>query len=870
MTILQEIQKWSVGLPAWQRDAIARLFAKGALDQSDEDDIYALLKAEHGIPDPKGRVAGALDASQVAAPVVDGKMIQIVALRDLKHVNALAEDQKLPFAPVGLTVIYGDNGSGKSGYSRVLKKACRARDQSEPIHPDARLPLEKTGTAEATFDVLIDGQAREFKWVAGKAAPEELSSMAIFDAHCARAYLDEEGDFSYSPYGFDILGGLAKLCARMKQLADAEYANVAPSTAAFSHLAGPETAVGKAISSLSAKTKPQDISTLATLTDAETERHATLDKTLKEGNPKEKATLLKQRANRFEGLADRLEDKAAIVSDEARDSLKDAIAASIAAKQAAELAAKTFKETPGFLPGTGGEAWQALFEAARAYAAESHQHAIFPDLATDDQCPLCQQPLGDGATRLVAFDAFINDAAEKTARERKAKAVAEYNAIVRADLSIGFDQSLKDELLAADNDTALACESFGKALPARVALVKAASAPNGDWNAVTALPENPAGELRTMVAALRSEADALEKAIDEKSRAALVSEFQEYDARVKLASVQAAVLAAIEAYVLQTKLSKCSGATKTTVISNKATELSEKVISKDLETALNEEFRCLNVRDLHVCLKPFSVKGKTFYKLALELPGQQRPITVLSEGEQRAIALASFLAEANISGGRGGVAFDDPVSSLDHKRRWHVAKRLAEEAANRQVVIFTHDLYFLCILQQEAKQIGVEMSPLTIRRTSGGFGICSDSLPFDGATCTKRVSMLRTMQVDAARAAKSGDDDVAAKMTRNVYALLRQTWERGIEEVLFAGTVMRFSEGVSTQMLKEVEVRDDDYRAVTAGMTKCSKFSGHDGAAPANVPTPPPEDLLADIEAFEVWRKGVMDRKKDVRDRRRQ
>lgn len=870
MTILQEIQKWSAQLPAWQRDAVARLFAKGSLGQPDEEDIYALLKAENGIPDPKGRVAGALNASQVAAPAADGKLVQLVALRDLKHVNALAGNQKLQFSPAGLTVIYGDNGSGKSGYSRVLKRACRARDQSEAIHPDARLPTEQTGKAEATFDVLIDGQSAELKWTDGVVSPEDLSSMAIFDTHCARAYLDEEGDFSYSPYGFDILGGLAKLCARMKQLVDAEYAASAPITAAFSHLSNQETTVGKALSGISAKTKPQDIESLAKLSEDDIGRHATLDKTLKEGNPKEKAALFRQRANRFESLATHLEGKAAIVSDDARDSLKAVIAASNAAKQAAELAAKNFKETPGFLPATGGEAWQTLFEAARTYAAESHVHAVFPNLLPEDQCPLCQQPLADGAARLVAFDAFINDAAEKTAREKKAKAVADYNAIVKADLSIGFDKALKEELQAADKELADACESFGKALTERTVLIKVACAPEGNWNAVTALPENPAAELRAMVAALRAEADTLDKATDEKARAALVSELKELDAQVNLAPVKEAVLAAIAAHILQARLTKCASATKTTAISNKATELSEKVISKDLETALNDEFRRLNVRNLHVFLKPFSVKGKTFYKLALELPGQQRPMTILSEGEQRAIALASFLAEAKLSGGRGGVAFDDPVSSLDHKRRWHVAQRLAEEAAKRQVIIFTHDLYFLCILQQEAKQIGVEMVTLSIKRTSDGFGICSESLPFAGATCSKRVGMLRSMHTEVARFAKAGDDDVASKMTRDAYALLRETWERGVEEVLFSGTIMRFSEGVSTQMLKEVEVSDDDYHAVTGGMTKCSKFSGHDGAASANVPTPPPDDLQADIDAFETWRKRVVNRQKDIRERRKQ
>ena len=50
MSILQEILTWSESLPAWQSDAIARLFAKGAIADADLQDLFALLKAEHGIP----------------------------------------------------------------------------------------------------------------------------------------------------------------------------------------------------------------------------------------------------------------------------------------------------------------------------------------------------------------------------------------------------------------------------------------------------------------------------------------------------------------------------------------------------------------------------------------------------------------------------------------------------------------------------------------------------------------------------------------------------------------------------------------------------------------------------------------------------
>jgi len=215
MTILQEILTWSQTLPAWQSDAIARLFIRQNLAQTDLDDLYALLKAEHGIPDPKGRSAKRLKADQIPSAPSPTSHIELLAIKDLRYVNAIAENQRLPFGPKGLTVIYGDNGSGKSGYSRVLKRACRARDQSEPIHPKATLPAGQVGTAQATFEISVNGAPTEVEWKDGETAPKALSTIAIFDTRCARAYLDAEDDFAYVPYGLDILKGLAQTCNQL-------------------------------------------------------------------------------------------------------------------------------------------------------------------------------------------------------------------------------------------------------------------------------------------------------------------------------------------------------------------------------------------------------------------------------------------------------------------------------------------------------------------------------------------------------------------------------------------------------------------------------------------------------------------------------
>lgn len=353
MTILQEIQKWSQHLPAWQQDAIARLFNKGSLDSADYDDLYAILKVAHGIADPKGRTATILAAGQVSAVQPAGSIVRLAAIKNLRHVNAQAENQTLAFQSDGLTVIYGDNGSGKSGYSRVLKRACRARDQSESILPDAKLAPGKVGKPEAEFDLLIDGKAVEAKWADGMLAPDHLSSFSIFDARCARACLDTEDDFAYIPYGLDILEGLAKACAKLKTMLDDETKKSGINSTIYAHLANATTAVGKLITQLSAKTKPADVEALSTLSNEDLAKRLVIEASLKEGSPKEKAQQLTLRSGRFAKLAKRCSEKLALVNEAETIKLHGLIDESKTARTAADLAANQFKHTPGQLPGTG-------------------------------------------------------------------------------------------------------------------------------------------------------------------------------------------------------------------------------------------------------------------------------------------------------------------------------------------------------------------------------------------------------------------------------------------------------------------------------------------------------------------------------------
>src|SRR5262249_42464457 len=116
---IEQIVEWSTSAPTWQRDALRRLVEKGSLDPGDIDALTALCRSDPGVD------ATPIECGHIRDAAASTKTVYLQAVRDVRHVNALAEGERLTFDRIGVTMIYGDNGAGKSGYARVLKKACR-------------------------------------------------------------------------------------------------------------------------------------------------------------------------------------------------------------------------------------------------------------------------------------------------------------------------------------------------------------------------------------------------------------------------------------------------------------------------------------------------------------------------------------------------------------------------------------------------------------------------------------------------------------------------------------------------------------------------------------------------------------------------
>ncbi len=869
MALLDDILAWTISdLSLWQRDAERRLFQKEAgLSVQDYDELYVLLRAAHGLPNPLNLQPVPLAAEHLPAKLASVATVVLKAMRDLRHVNRIAQGQTLPFSPTGITVIYGGNGTGKSGYSRVLKHACRARDQAEPIHADATDPNAQASTPKATFDIEIGGIAKSVNWSRGGVPPDELSTIAVFDCHCARAYLSE-GEAAYRPYGLDVVENLAnKVLPELSRKLDQEIAGVNVDVEPFKHLLG-ETVVGKLIVTIGDKTDPAKVKELATLNKEQSERILELDKALMETNPKAKAKDLRLSAERLKGLAARVGSALAWVGQRAVERLKDLDESSATAIQAEKIAAEQFRSGGELLPGTGDLVWKALFDAARKYSLEvAYPEHEFPHVDVGARCLLCQQPVNNVAERLKRFEQFVKEDAAKVAAERRKQVEAAKKKIEAANVSVGLDKGLADELDSLDETLAQTTRDFEIAIALRrgwmLEAVKSHSLAN-----IPALAENPRRRLRDLAARQFKTARTLEKAADEAKSKALKIERDELRARQNLGTSMNAVLALIERMKLNSALESCKKDLKTRPISDKAKEFASNATTAALKTALDGEFKVLGIGHIGTKLKGRIDKGKMKYQLLLDLPVSNRLEEILSEGEQRAIAIGSFLAELHLANHSGGIVFDDPVSSLDHWRRRHVARRFVEEAKQRQVVVLTHDTAFLGELRDAIDQLGVVNAMHNLECRNDRPGHVSEGLPWEHQGYKERIDTLEKAQkVFEKKPWPAYPSKAESAEMRQQYDQFRATVERVIQDVVFNGVVKRYRDWIRVDSLGDVVGFEDAEHKAIAQLHKrcCDVVDAHDPSSAKNAAVPTALELGQDLSDLQAVIKSIQDRRKNAK-----
>lgn len=213
--VFADLLTWSNDCPTWQRDALRRLCTQEKLELLDQAELLAICKGS--------AEAQPLTAAHIRDSSSSGADVSLSALYALEHVNALATGERLTFSKTGLTVIYGDNGAGKSSYARVLKQACRARSpKGDTIL--SNIYAASTGVPTASIDFHVGGQKRKSQWMQGSGAEAALSAVSIFDSRTANVHVENTNDLAYTPLPLTVLAALAQTCQDLKSKLAAEVA----------------------------------------------------------------------------------------------------------------------------------------------------------------------------------------------------------------------------------------------------------------------------------------------------------------------------------------------------------------------------------------------------------------------------------------------------------------------------------------------------------------------------------------------------------------------------------------------------------------------------------------------------------------------
>ena len=117
----------------WWRHAIRLSAEKGELGGDDLQLLFTIAKMEHGLETQDESYLDYIAPLDLTGFGEEGQAVTLKSIGKVNHVSALVSDALLEFKTEGLTAVYGDNGSGKSSYAKILKNACLTRGDTPKI-----------------------------------------------------------------------------------------------------------------------------------------------------------------------------------------------------------------------------------------------------------------------------------------------------------------------------------------------------------------------------------------------------------------------------------------------------------------------------------------------------------------------------------------------------------------------------------------------------------------------------------------------------------------------------------------------------------------------------------------------------------------
>jgi len=846
MTPIEQIAQWIEDKPIWWKHTVSLALTHGELKQSHLDEVYCVARVAHLIVPPALESVATQASVDFTGFTHESEAVDLIELSGVKGVGILAENQSLNFSGSSLFIVYGDNGAGKSSYSSILKSACLTR--GDPPQILGNVFSAQNPQPEADITVGISGNTKTLRWSQSAKVDETLKAIRVFDSSSAHHYVNKEDSLGFKPVGLNLLTELTKAISQVKARVDEDVIpgnglatltklNSTSPTAFF-------------VNNLSAKSD-----------EAQLEQHFVSPQELERIEPlrfeiskdkmktaETKKSSLNQQKELLTPLFNISSDILRYLGDKAFDRLRQ-LQSDYSQKQrkADELKAATLKNLP--LDTVAGVSWQTMWNAAKNFIDQEPKSTNFPPVE-GDTCPLCLQDIsGSSAEKLKSLSKFLADCATTEANEA-------FKLVNNAVTKISSQSPSLDEHKAALIELEKLLPGSEKRFKLLFQQLNSRKPqflnPTSLAESIDVLDVTVLNDLKQLIESIASQHSNI------KSDADLLTLIQNKEAVLRhledkkfVIENRESIESNIRRYKVIAKMEALGRECNTRPVSTLASQIYQDRAITPLLEAFSKELKQFGFIRFSVKAKTRNRAGNQQLKLVIEEGGEPLVSRIASEGEQRCIAIAAFLAEMKADNRKSAVIFDDPVNSLSHQWRSRVAERLVLESLERQVIIFTHDIVFYKLLLEAAERLDANHDTSALERSRQNLaGIVSESAPWEALTTSKRLKALNAELQDLKKIDQKGTDAEFRRASREFYGRLRESWERLIEEKLLNKVVNRFERGIQTQRLRRLtDITDADIAKVDMAMTKCSTyFTGHDSAPAMGDPNPTIEEIVADLK----------------------
>lgn len=839
-TVWGALQSWAATLPPWARYILTVAVNHGRLTDQQVANAYTLFLVANRL-EPQNQASGVAIPNFATRPSDStDERVLLERVDGIRGVNAIAPGAGLTFGPK-LTIVFGRNGVGKSGFARLFGNACFSR-QPVSILSDIYAEGQRT-PADATFHVSVGGRTAVPIRFGSDSDHSSLKRLSVFDAGVARHHITQSSAFEFKPAGFDVFPEMTRVYAALVSRLDSDIAKrCRPNTFPQAFLGGGSpTAVHDAVSRLGPQTDLDEVRRLATYGQAESARLTELDAqlvALKANSPKDLLTGLSQAVVDIGNLRSQLSALGAVFSSAEVSRRKRLIDdAREKSASASALGSDHFKRP--FFRAIGTAQWEAFASAAHGLARQEDPE--YP--RTTDRCLLCERPFDDEArSHVEALLRFVESDARRTAAAAIELLVREQARLKELDLAVFAPNTRVHGHVSrlsptAEQEVTAAFETLAQARVSGVADLSTLSATEQAVDVQVSVDA-----LDVVIGTAKADIARLQATDVEASIASLGQERRVLRHRQVLSQQ----LAQIEKFVEDAKWARLAESARaslgTRAITDKEKELFGRIIGDSYRKRLVSECEEMDC-NVPVELQTVGRSGQTLRSLAM--PGGHKPDAILSEGEQRAVALADFLTEVGQNPGAAGIILDDPVNSLDHERRERIAKRLVREAEERQVIVFTHDLVFLNQLATAAENAGVEMVGHWVERDNEGR---PGKVALGDSPATAKVHETTLRAEEALARAKQLTGSARETEIRTGMGALRRTLEETVVRRLLKGVVPRWSDRVIVTALPRINWDAAKVQEICGLYEDLSRYiEGHSHTDEASGAPPQPTDLESRI-----------------------